>query len=362
MSIIKNIFKTKSRYIKVIDDENIEERSLERNLSLFDLICIGIGGTVGSGVFVLSPIIAHDYAGPDIVWSWLIAGIACLCSACAYAELSGRYPQAGSAYVYANVALGELPAVIAGWCLSLEYGISGAAVARSWGDKLISWIESLGGEVHFIFNPGYNINIIAALLQLSCMLLLLKGLNIGKLTVNIFTIAKVFVVFFIIIVGLSLYNPSNITHWNPYGVSGILKGSTACFFGYIGFDEVCCLAAEAKNPNKNLPKAVFGTVISITLLYCLSGLALVGMQDYTIISTSGGFAGAFEYNNMDWAGNFVAAGELITLRKNIYNMFINNFYLFIINEYIILLFYYHSTCCISFISCTTSIVLCNVYG
>jgi APA family basic amino acid/polyamine antiporter len=332
MNIVKNIFKTKSRYLKVIVDENIEnEKKLERNLSLFDLICIGIGGTVGSGVFVLSPIIAHDYAGPSIIWSWLIAGIACLCSACAYAELSGRYPQSGSAYVYANVALGELPAVIAGWCLSLEYGISGAAVARSWGDKLIAWIESLGYEVPLIFNPGYNINIIAALLQLSCMFLLLKGLNIGKLTVNIFTLAKVVVVFFIIIVGLSLYNPSNVTHWNPYGVSGILKGSTSCFFGYIGFDEVCCLAAEAKNPNKNLPRAVFGTVISVTLFYCLSGLALVGMQDYTTISTSGGFAASFKYNNIDWAGNFVAAGELITLRKN--NIYIFIYYISMIINY-----------------------------
>jgi amino acid transporter len=120
---------------QVFDAEN-KKAILERSLSLFDLICVGVGGTVGSGVFVLTGIIAHSYAGPGCVISWLIAGICCMLSALSYAELSSRMTSAGSSYAYVYYSLGELPAVIAAWCLSLEYGISGSAVARSWGEQL----------------------------------------------------------------------------------------------------------------------------------------------------------------------------------------------------------------------------------
>ncbi len=108
--------------LKVFQAEEKEEK-LERNLSLYDLLAIGIGGTVGSGVFVLAGLIAHDYAGPGVVWSWLIAGIGCSFSAMSYAEMSCRIPSAGSSYAYVFHGLGELPALIAAWCLCLEYGI-----------------------------------------------------------------------------------------------------------------------------------------------------------------------------------------------------------------------------------------------
>jgi amino acid transporter len=130
--------------------------SLRRHLTLFDLLCVGIGGTVGTGIFTLCGAIATGNAGPALIISWLIAGFACLINGFAYMELSTLIPCAGSTYAYAYVALGELPAVIAGWCLSLEYGISGAAVARSWSKKVLKWIVALNPNLVSIGNIVSN--------------------------------------------------------------------------------------------------------------------------------------------------------------------------------------------------------------
>ena len=173
-----------------------------------------------------------------------------------YAELSCRIPSAGSSYAYVYVALGEFPAVIAAWCLSLEYGISGSAVARSWGDKVNAYIASMmtpsvtddigNVVVHNTvtpfwnpFNPGYGINIFAGLLQVAVVLILIAGIDIGKFAVNSFTIMKIILVLFMIFGGLMLFQPSNLSGgWAPMGYNGILRGATSCFFGFVGYDEV----------------------------------------------------------------------------------------------------------------------------
>ena len=243
----------------------IEHSTLERTMSTFDLICIGIGGTVGSGVFVLTGIIARQYAGPGVVLSWLIAGIGCCFSAMSYAELSARIPSAGSSYAYVYCALGEFPAVIAAWCLSLEYGISGSAVARSWGDKVNSYVTSqiqsgtpteTPTHVFWPLDPSTGFNLAAGLLQLGAVCVLLAGVDIGKMTVNFFTIVKMLLVLYMIVGGLMLFDSRNVEMgWMPMGYSGVLRGATSCFFGYIGYDEVCCMAAEAKDPHRSLPRA-----------------------------------------------------------------------------------------------------------
>lgn len=157
-------------------------------------------------------------------------------SACSYGELSTRIPSAGSSYAYVYVGLGEYFAVIAAWCLSLEYGISGAAVARSWGDKLAALVCRNRSCV--FLSLGYGINALAGLLQFATMLVLLCGIEVGKLTVNVFTIFKVMLVIFMITYGLLLFDVRNIPTWTPMGASGVMRGATSCFFGYIGYDEV----------------------------------------------------------------------------------------------------------------------------
>lgn len=292
--------------------ENSESK-LEKSLSLVDLLAIGIGGTVGSGVFVLTGLIANEYAGPGVVWSWAIAGFGCMFSAMSYAEMASRVPSAGSSYAYVYYALGEMPAFVAAWCLTLEYGISGAAVARSWGEKVLSWTDTVGISVWGVLEPGLGINLFAGFMQLACMLLLLAGIEMGKLTVNFFTILKIILVAFMIIAGLSLFKKDNVSNWAPNGFSGIMRGATSAFFGFLGYDEVCCLAAEAQDPQRTLPKAVFGTIGTVTILYCLASLALVGMMPYDEIDTDSGFSDAFKDRGHRWAQQLVAIGEIITL-------------------------------------------------
>ena len=174
------------------------------------------------------------------MFSFLIGGFACLLSAASYGELSSRISSAGSSYAYAYAALGEYPAVIAAFAVSLEYGISGAAISRSWGDKLNIWILSLGYNTHSSLDD-YGINLFAGALQLGCALLLLMGVNTGKLTVNIFTVFKVILCAFMIIGALILFNSNNLVPLAPFGLSGIFRGSTTSFFALLGFDEVCCM-------------------------------------------------------------------------------------------------------------------------
>jgi APA family basic amino acid/polyamine antiporter len=288
-----------------------------RHLGLWDLVSIGVGGTVGSGIFVLAGLIAHEYAGPSTFLSFLLSGIAALCSGVCYAEWASRLPAAGSTYVYSLVSLGEWPAVIAGACLTLEYGVSGAAVARSWGDKVVEWLRVeweweaaaafLGGGNDSTWNP------LAGLISLLCVILLSIGVQESKNVTNVFTILKVCLVVFMVGGGFWLWDASNVTPLVPMGVAGTLRGATSSFFAYLGYDEVCCLAAEARNPTQDMPKAVLWTIAIVTSLYILASLALVGMVDYSEISETSGFPAAFATRGVAWAAQVAAAGEVITL-------------------------------------------------
>lgn len=216
-------------------EENSQD--LPRSLSLFDLICIGIGGTVGSGIFSAAASIVSDTAGPSAVISWLIGGVVCCMNALAYMELTTRVPSSGSTYAYAYHAIGEMPAVVAGWLLTLEYAVSGAGVARSWAQKVEDWVvlENPDASVHWL-NQEYA-NILSAVIQGLCAVVLLAGLRFGKIFVNGFTILKMFVVIFIIIAGFCAIDPDNFSPFIPsraensagdmaYGIQGIITGAT----------------------------------------------------------------------------------------------------------------------------------------
>ena len=200
--------------------------TLERHLTLGDLIALGIGSTVGSGIFVLAGLVANQYAGPATVVSWLISGFTALLSACCYAELSGRIPLAGGAYAYNYVAMGELCAVLTAACLSIEYVAAAAAVSRSWGDKCVLWLtEELPDtpwlnsfDIHASFNP------LALVLSTATVGLLLCGVKESKAATNWFTGLKVVVVTVMVFGALCYVKPSNWTPFAPYGVGGIVRG------------------------------------------------------------------------------------------------------------------------------------------
>ena len=301
-------------------DHNVS--SPQRHLTLLDLLSIGIGGTVGSGIFVLCGLIAHSRAGPATVISFAISGLAAAASGCSYAELASKIPVSGSTYAYAYVSIGELAAVISAALLTLEYGISGSAVARSWGDKVMESIanhvdddsSSIGRWMIGAFS-GSSVNPLAFLLSIAATITLLSGVKESKRVVNAFTIFKLALVAFMIILGFAHCRQDNWTPFLPstFGIAGILRGSTSAFFGLLGFDEVVCLAGESVNPKRDLAPSVLLTIAGVSVIYIMAALALSGMQPYEDISEASGFPEAFRSLGLSWAANIAALGEIICL-------------------------------------------------
>ncbi|CAK0880240.1 unnamed protein product [Prorocentrum cordatum] len=268
-------------------------------LGLFDLICIGIGTCVGTGVFVLSGEVL-PVAGPAAVLSWMVAGAACLLSALSFMELSARLPTRGSTYVFAFHCLGELAAVISSVCLTLEYGISGAGVARSWSGNVASMVNSVAftrmcftpwsslegryassfnsvtsgnhsveaTTVHEILDQPH-LDWLAGLLMLLCVILVTAGGDCGKMITNAFTCMKVLLILFMSVGCLAHWNQDIFESFGafaPRGTTGIVDGATLLFFGFVGFDEVCCLASRSKDPARTMPRAIAGTLLGATAI------------------------------------------------------------------------------------------------
>uniref|UniRef100_A0A7S4IL23 Cationic amino acid transporter C-terminal domain-containing protein n=2 Tax=Odontella aurita TaxID=265563 RepID=A0A7S4IL23_9STRA len=293
--------------------------ALHRHLTLFDLICVGVGATVGSGIFVLCGLIAHNSAGPATFLSWGVAGVAACMSGLCYAELAGRFPSAGSSYAYAYISMGELPAVLAGACMTLEYVFSASAVARSWGDKVVEFARVHRGDeddgLMKFLDPGNSINPMAFVISTCAILLHLKGVKESKAVTNFFSLLKLCLVLFMTIGSFVLMNPENLSPLVPpeFGARGIFTGASTLFFGYIGYDEICCMAGEAINPSRNLPRAVLASLATVTVLYILAAVALTGMVPYQDISETSPFPDGFRYRGIIWASQLSAIGELFTL-------------------------------------------------
>ena len=269
---------------------------------------------MGSGVFVLTGLIARE-VGPLAPFCFLLGGIGCIFSAASYAELSCRIPSTGSGYTYVFATLGELPAFLAASCLTLEYGVAAAAVAISWGDKMSIWLENAYGVSERQTQP-LNLNVAAAVLQLVCVLLLLRGIDISKRVVNVLTVAKLLLCALMILCGLSLFETKLFapSEMKTVKLGSVLSGATASFFSFLGYDEVCFLSSESRHPG-NMPKAVFATLIISTVVYLFASVALVGMRERLFISQDNGFTEAFSAHGGSWVGfsRFVAVGELCTL-------------------------------------------------
>ena len=299
-----------------------EARDAEKNgarMTLFDLLCVGVGGTVGSGVFVLSGQVA-PVAGPSAALSWCLAGSVCALSALSYMELSARIPTKGSCYAFSFHALGELPAVVGAVCLTLEYGLSGAGVARNWSAKFATLLKRWHASSYmFVAYPGatvdngaegdddFYIDIPAGLLQVGCVVICVVGLKLGKAVINTFTAAKVMLVLFMVTCGLACWNVDifeDTETFFPEGPSGTIKGTALLFFGFIGFDEVCCLAGKAENPAQVMPRAIAGTLLGATLLSVAAQLALSGMVPWQngAGDDDGAHATSFEdgFTAQDW--------------------------------------------------------------
>jgi len=309
----------------IIDEAQRDNEIAGPKLGLLDLLCVGIGGTVGSGVFVLTGDVLQ-YAGPSAALSWMLAGLVCLLSAFSYMELSARLPTKGSCYTFSFYSMGELPAVIGAVCLTMEYGLSGAGVARNWSAKLADLIgRSDAGKYMFAYyvnshddqgDDDYYFDYSAALLQVVCVVVCVAGLNIGKTVINVFTVSKVLLVLFMIIAGF-LASSNDVFEspetFFPEGFGGTLTGTSLLFFGFIGFDEVCCLAAKSVNPRKVMPRAIAGTLIGAAILSMLAQLALASLVRYDDDLGNTSFEEGFKDKGWKVARWITAVGEVTLL-------------------------------------------------
>ena len=306
---------------KMLRKESLErylqqDQRLAKTLTAKDLIALGVGAVIGTGIFILPGTIAALHSGPAITISFMIAAVVCAVAAMCYAEFSSALPVAGSAYSYGNIIFGELIGWLLGWALFLEYMLSVAAVSTGWSAYFVSFIEGFGIHIpHAITGPfdpahGTYVNLFAMLVVGLIATLLMRGTRSSTRINNIMVLIKLGVVLLFIGVGIFYVKPTNWQPFMPFGVSGIFKGASLIFFAYLGFDCVSASAAEVKNPQKNLPIGIIGTLIICTLLYILVAFVLTGMVSYRELDVANPVTFALQVVHQNWFAGLISLGAL----------------------------------------------------
>jgi len=297
-----SIFATKSIEQLKAEAADTGGHSLKRVLGPINLVTLGVGAIIGTGIFVLTGQAAAQYAGPGIVLSMVLAGFASALAGLCYAEFASTVPIAGSAYTYGYATLGEFIAWVIGWDLILEYALGAATVAVGWSGHLSSFLNDFVGVAippafaaapcTFIpaagCSPDAIINLPAVFITLAVTVLIVIGIKESANVNAAIVIVKVAVVIIVILGGAAFVNPAN---WQPfippntgtfgqYGWSGVLRGAGVIFFAYIGFDAVSVAAQEAKNPQKDMPVGILGSLVVCTILYVAVSLVMVGLVPY----------------------------------------------------------------------------------
>ncbi|HEX8849857.1 MAG TPA: amino acid permease [Gemmatimonadaceae bacterium] len=278
--------------------------TLKRALGALNLTTLGIGAIIGAGIFVLTGTAAAQYAGPGVVWSFVIAGVGCLFAGLCYAEFASMIPIAGSAYTYGYATLGEFIAWIIGWDLILEYLFGASTVAVGWSGYFVAFLGELGINLpsqwvnapyavqgtHTLVPTGAILNLPAMILVGLMTTLLVVGIKESANFNNVIVVVKVMIVLLVIAFGFAAVNSAN---WHPFippnttgefghfGWSGVLRAAGVVFFAYIGFDAVSTAAQEAKNPQRDMPIGILGSLVICTVLYILMALVMTGLAHYT---------------------------------------------------------------------------------
>lgn len=331
--------------LSLLLEEMKGENRLRRVLGPVTLTSLGVGAIIGTGIFVLTGVAAHDKAGPGLVLSFVAAGIACIFAAFCYAEFASMAPVAGSAYTYAYATLGELFAWIIGWDLVLEYAVGSSTVAHGWSAHFQDFLRSFGinipfafGNAPFDFDPatghffatGAYFDVAAILITAIIATILVVGIRESARFNATMVIIKLAIVLFVIVVGCFYIDTRNWTPFAPYGYTGIsffghtlfgqtgqggqplgvLAGAAIIFFAYIGFDSVSTHAEEARNPSRDVPIGIITSLILCTVLYILVSGIITGMVPYDKIDINAPVSDAFAQHGLSWARRIIDLGAM----------------------------------------------------
>ncbi len=287
-----NLFVKKTAEELLQEAENDGGRGLKRVLGPFGLIALGVGVIIGAGLFSVTGIVAGAHTGPAIVISFALAAIACALAGLCYAEFASMIPVAGSAYTYSYFTMGELVAWIIGWDLVLEYAVAAVAISISWSKYFCIMMSDIGyalpTELTACPAEGGAFNLPAAILVIILSLILMRGTSGSSKFNDLMVTLKIAVVLAFIGIGFKYINTDNLTPFIPantgvfgeYGWSGILRGAAIVFFAYIGFDAVSTAAQETKNPRRNMPIGIMGSLIVCSVLYMVFSLVMTGVVNY----------------------------------------------------------------------------------
>lgn len=298
---MNNLFKTKSLN-QILNDADSSEKGLKKTLTAASLIALGVGAIIGAGLFSLTGIAAATNAGPAVTISFIIAAVGCAFAGLCYAEFASMLPVAGSAYTYSYATMGEFVAWIIGWDLVLEYAVGAATVAISWSRYLIKLLEKFhvaNIPYEWMMSPFETIvvngesisgiiNLPAVFITVLMSLLLIRGTQESAKFNGIIVVLKITVVIAFIVLGWSYINPANYADYIPantgkfenFGWTGMVTGAAVVFFAFIGFDAVSTAAQEAKNPQRDMPIGILGSLAICTLLYVLFAHVLTGLENY----------------------------------------------------------------------------------
>src|SRR5687767_1798217 len=341
-----NIFRRKS--VASLQTEAATDQSLKRALGPANLVLLGIGAVIGAGIFVLTGQAAANYAGPGIVISFVLAGIACALAGLCYAELAAMIPISGSAYTYGYATMGELVAWIIGWDLILEYMFAASTVAVGWSGYVVRFLNDLGVVIPEQFtkapyehlapaDAGWNIwrlftegwtstgavlNVPAMFIVAIITILLVLGIKESANFNNVIVLIKVSVILTFLAVGVAYLNAEN---WEPfippaagegkYGWGGVLRAAGVIFFAYIGFDAVSTAAQEARNPQRDMPIGILGSLFICTIIYVAVALVLTGIVKYTQLNVPDPIAVAIDSlgKGVAWLRPIIKVGAIAGL-------------------------------------------------
>jgi APA family basic amino acid/polyamine antiporter len=292
---------------------------LARTIGLFPLAMIGIGATVGTGIFTLLSQ-AVPLAGPAVIWSFVIAGVVAGLTAVCYAELASAVPVSGSSYSYAYATMGELVAMVVAACLLLEYGVSAAGTAVGWSQYLNQLLGNLFGlEIPRALaespEGGGVINLPAVVLVGLCALLLVRGTSESAKINAVMVVTKLAVLALFIVIGLKGWNSDNFAHFAPFGFNGVTAAAGVIFFSYVGLDAVSTAGEEVRNPRRTMPMAILIALVGVTTVYVLVAIVGVAAQSYQKFDgQKAGLAAILQdVTGSTWPGSVLAAGAIISI-------------------------------------------------